>query len=109
SRAIVSTQSFHGPEVCSEHDRITLVGGYDMCDGLSPWHLFGHDKFPSFEVPSALTQHDHYLKREINVAVQILMQRVEAAGSIFQDQACWAALFGLLATLEQGAVYFRKC
>lgn len=65
-----------------EHDRVTHPQRHDMQAGLHPRALFGQDEFAALEILSGLGQQDRHLKREMEVAVKILMEAIIIAGTI---------------------------
>src|SRR5262245_27151935 len=75
-----------------EGHTITTTKRHDLRSGLHSWPLLGQDELPTGEVFIWLGEQNRHLQREHMLAVEVLMQRVEVALDILQQERCWACL-----------------
>src|SRR5687767_4162726 len=80
--------------------------GEDMRPALRPRALPHQHELAPFEV---VAEHRQRLEREVDVAVDVLLQRVPVPGAVAQDQRRRALLAGLVAAGEQLLVREREC
>jgi hypothetical protein len=78
------------------------VQGYDRGARLHARALFGQDELAAVEVLAGFGQQHRDLQREDVLAIEILMQAVEVARPVPQQQRRRAGLAGAVAALEEG-------
>jgi len=91
-----------------EDHRITLVRGKHFNARLPARLLLTEHEFAALEIPAALTQEEGDLKRKDDIAVQILVQTIEIAGAVFQEQRGWALLPRAVTLFDEVGELFRK-
>jgi hypothetical protein len=90
--AIVAFRALDRPVVHGEGHRIALPQGYHLGPALHAWPLLGQDKLAACEIAFGFREQDCSLQRECEVAVKILMQAVEVARHVLQQQRRWPRL-----------------
>jgi hypothetical protein len=75
-----------------EGDGITLPKRYDLRAALHPWPLLGQHELATGEVHAGLREERGDLDRECEIAVEILVEAVEVAGDVLQEQRRWTSL-----------------
>jgi hypothetical protein len=81
-----------------EQNGVTLLQGDNL--GARPAsHGFGHHEFTPGEVSSGFGEQDGDLQRKDAIPVQVLVQAVIVAGTVFKDQRCGAGLSSLMTAL----------
>ena len=83
-----------------EQDGIALLQGDDFDAALHARALFGQHKFAAAEIPARLRQQHRHLQRECQLAIQILMQTVEVAGDVLQQQRRWPKLASIVTEFQ---------
>jgi hypothetical protein len=90
--AIVAFRTLDRPVVHGEGHRIALSQRYHLGPALHAWPLLGQDKLAACEIAFGFREQDCNLQRECEVAVKILMQAVEVARHVLQQQRRWPRL-----------------
>ena len=90
-----------------EGHRVALFQSNHFRSRLHAWPLLGEHKFSSSEVPPRLRQQNCDLDREDMLAIEILMETIEIARSVLQEQRCRPTLSGAMAALKKIGVRFR--
>jgi hypothetical protein len=83
--------------VNGEQDRIALLERNYLNAALHSRALFRQDEFATRKIPVGLGQQNGGLQREGEIAVQVLMQAIEVAGCVLQQQRRGANLPGVMA------------
>src|SRR3984893_2688247 len=83
---IVAFRALDRPVVHSECHRVTLPQRHDLGPALHARPLLGQDKLATGEIASWLGEQDGDLQWESNLAVKVLMQAVEVARHVLQQQ-----------------------
>jgi hypothetical protein len=78
--------------VHGEHYRIVKSQRYDFSSALHPRALFGEDEFALGEITFRFREQNRDLQRECEVAVNILIQAIEVARHVLQQQRRWPRL-----------------
>ena len=102
--AVVSLRPAHRAVVYGKCHRITLPERYDLNAALHARPLLRQDKLPTCEVFFRLRKQRRDLDRECEIALEILVQAVEVARDILQQQRRRAGLTGRVASLEEGGM-----
>ena len=89
------------PIVDGEGHGIALGEGHHLDAALHARPLLGQREFAAGEVAARLRQQDRDLDRKGEVAVEVLVQAVEVAGDILQQQRRRARLAGRVAALQE--------
>ena len=80
-----------------EQDRIALLQRHDFDAALHPRTLLGQDEFAAGEILAGRGQQNGRLQREREFAVKVLMQAIEVAGRVLQQQGRRPNLPGIMA------------
>src|SRR5262245_21488967 len=102
--AIAALGALDGPVVHGEGDRIALPERHHLGAGLHSGPLLGEHELAAGEIDAWFRQKDRDLDRKGELAVEILMQAVEVAGNILQQERRRPCLAGSVASLEEGRV-----
>jgi hypothetical protein len=86
---------------------LALMKRNDLDAGLHPWALFGKDKLASGEVNRGSAEKKCSLYGEDEIAVEILVETVEVAGIVLQQQRCGTGLSRAVALGEELLVIGR--
>src|ERR1700676_2519902 len=105
--AIVSFGALNRPVVDREGNGIALAQPNDLGTTLHPRTLLGQDELAAGEILPRLGEKDRHLDRECEVAVEILVEAVEVAGDVLQQQGRRARLALIVTLLEEGGVFAR--
>ena len=97
--AIVAPAALHRTIVDGKSDRIALAQWHDLGPALHSRSLFCQHKLATRKILSGFGEEDCHLKREREVAVKILVQAIEIAGYILQQEGCRPRLALLVALL----------
>src|SRR5580700_17404 len=84
--SIKTAATFHWTIACGKYKNLPLLGGNDFRFRLSAGLLFHNDEFAAFVVCSGLAQKAGQLQREGNGPVYILVETIEIAAFIVQQQ-----------------------
>src|SRR5262249_19110058 len=106
-RPVKAAGALHRAMVNREDYCVTLIGSEHFDAGLAARLLFRENKFAAFKISSMLAQKEGDLKREENLAVQILMQAVEVTGTVLEDQRRRASLARGVTLLGERRKVFR--
>lgn len=87
--------------VDSEGDSVALAQRHNFDAALHARPLFGQREFSARKIAPRFGQQDRHLDREGEIAVEILMQAVEVAGYILQQQRRRPDLTGMVALLKE--------
>src|SRR5215831_19763659 len=98
---IVALRTSHRPVMDGEGDSITLSKGHNLGAALHARPLFGQDELPTGEIHAGLREENRDLDRECEIAVEILVQAVEVARDVLQQQRRRARLSESVAPLEE--------
>ena len=79
--AVVALRALNRPVVDCEGHGIALAERHDLSSALHARALFGQDELAAGEVAAWLREQDRHLDREREIAVEILVQAVEVAGT----------------------------
>src|SRR5437667_3255368 len=77
---------------------------YDFRPRLHARPLLGENEFAAAEVDAGLLQQNRHLEREDVFAVHVLVQAVEIAGNILEQEGSRPDLAGRVAPLEESGV-----
>src|SRR5580704_7418065 len=102
--AIAALGALDRPVVDGEHDGVALLERHDLRPALHARPLLGQHELAAGEVLAGLRQQDRDLQRECEIAIQVLVQAVEVAGHVLQQQRCWTRLSSLVALLQEVGV-----
>ncbi len=81
-RAVEATRTSNGTIPCRDHDCFTLRGNDHVWSALRSRSLFNQHQFSALIVIAMLAEREDHLEREEELAVQVLVQAIEVAGSI---------------------------
>ena len=99
--AVVAPSSANWAMVDGKDDCVAAIRVKRFDAGLLARALLAKDKLAAVKIFAALTQKNRKLKRENEFAIEILMQTVEIACTIFQKQGRRPRLAGVMALLEE--------
>ena len=102
--AVIALRPLHGAIMHGEDHGIALRKRHDFGATLPARPLFGQDELASAEIPARLRQQDRDLDREGELAVEILVQAIEVAGNVLQQERCGTGLAGFVASLQEGGM-----
>src|SRR5262245_58509714 len=105
---IEPARSPDGAMAGGDHDRFTLRGNDYVRCALSPRALLDQHELASLVVAALLAEREDHLEGKEELAVQVLVQAVEIAGSIAQQNRCGSPLPACMAELEEGAQVGRE-
>src|ERR1041384_1641324 len=91
-RAIIAAYAADRAMVDRKDDRVAAVGVERFGARLLSRALLAKDKLAAVKLLAALAQKHSKLKRKDDLAIEILMQTVEIAGAVFQEQRRWPFL-----------------
>ena len=86
AHAVAAARAAHRPLVDGEHHGIALAQRHHLDPRLLARALLGQHELAAGEVAPGLGQQDRHLQREDMLAVEILVQAVEVAGPVLQQQ-----------------------
>src|SRR6266851_6941874 len=98
---IVAPGPSHGTIVHGKSDRIALAQRHDLGAALHARSLLGQHELAPREILSRFREKDRQLKRKGEIAVKILVQAIEVAGTVFEQQRRWPGLSFIVALLEE--------
>src|ERR1700676_2349332 len=90
--AIETARPLHWAVSRGDSHRLTLFKADCVTDRLRAGLLFHQQQLAPSELFVRLAQTDHDLKRKKDLAVQILVEAIEIAGGVTQQQGCGALL-----------------
>src|SRR5688500_18443914 len=100
---VMSVNAAGGPEVGWKKDHVALSRSEHDRLRLRTRYLLSQDKFPARVIDVRLIQKDGQLDGKKDLTVKVLMQRIEAALSVFQDKRRRLGLpVGTAAVLQGG-------
>ena len=82
-RAIISARGAQRTMSYRENHRFTLCERYHMRTRLHPRALLCEQEFAAFKIALRRRQENRELKRENQIAIQVLMQAIVAASRVF--------------------------
>ena len=97
----MATGSGGGPVAGSENDGFAEAGPHDVRDRLSARLLFDEDEFAAGEVAIGFAQEEDGLEGEDDLAVEVLVEAIEIAGSVLEQKRGGASLSGGVAALGE--------
>src|SRR5260370_12493767 len=103
-----SAGAFDRSMVDREDHRLALLQRHDFAPRLRPRPLFDEQELAAGKVRLGVTEQHRQLQRKYEVAVQILVQAIVIAGSVFEQERGWPLLAGFVALLEIGGERRRK-
>ena len=106
--AVKAAAAFHGTIPRGEYKDLPLLGGDDFRFRLSPGLLFYDDEFAAFVVRSGLAQKAGQLQRKGDGSVYILVETIEIAAFIMQEQRSGPGLSIIRAGLEKAGMALGK-
>src|SRR5437763_10145277 len=95
--AVETARAFHRAVAGGEEDSLAFTGRNDFGFRLRARLLLDQNEFYALPVAAGLTQREDHLQRESDVAVEILMQAIVAAGLVVQHERRRASLSGAMA------------
>ena len=87
-----------------EIDGLALPKRHHLGPALHPRPLLAEDELAAGEIVARLGQEDGHLQGKGKLAVEVLVQAVEVAGDIFEQQRRRPRLAGCVAGSEEGGV-----
>src|SRR3954453_13643876 len=102
--AIIAVSALDRPIVDGEGNPIALAQRHHFGTALHARALFGEHEFAAVKIPPRLGEQDCDLKWESQIAIEVLMQAIEIAGHILEQQRRRARLTGIVALLQKSAV-----
>jgi hypothetical protein len=91
----------HRPVMNSECHCVALPKRHNLDAALHAWPLFGQGELATCEMRPGLREENCDLDRECEIAVEILVEAIEVARDVLQQQRRWAHLAGVVAPLEE--------
>src|SRR5579864_2445502 len=85
-RAVVPASALRRTITRGDDHRFTLLQSYHLPERLRPWTLLHQQQLPAGELLFRTAEAKNYLEGKDNIAVQVLMQAIEIAGSVVQQQ-----------------------
>ena len=89
-----------------EHERVALAQREDI-GSLSARGGLGHDEFTTLEIVAGLGEQDRHLQREDMLAIEVLVQAVEVAFPVFEDERGRSCLTCLMAASKKIVQFAR--
>src|ERR1700733_13198397 len=102
--AVMALRSLDRAVVDREGHAIALAQRHDFRTTLHARPLFGQHELATREVLAWLGEKYGYLNRECEVTIEVLVQAVEVAGNILQQQRRWTRLTGIVTSLKKRCV-----
>jgi hypothetical protein len=99
--AVIALRTLHRPIVDSEGHGISLPKRHDLDATLHARPLFVQGELAACEVRAGFREEDCDLDRKREIAVQILVEAIEVARDILQQQRCRTRLAGIVALLQE--------
>ena len=107
SYAVVAAGAFYGAIPGGENNGLALLRADHFGFGLRAGLLFDEDKFSTFPVAARLAQKEDHLEGKADLAVEVLMEAVVAAGFVVQDQRSGFGLSGFVTDFQEGGMIGR--
>jgi hypothetical protein len=105
--AIYSLRAANGPVMHGKGHRVAPPQGHHGGARLHARPLLGEDELAAGEVLVRLRQQDRDLQGEDVLAIEVLMQAVEIAGTVLQQERCRVRLARIVTTLQKRPVRRR--
>src|SRR5260221_1689516 len=84
--AVVAARAFDRPIARRENDRLSAIGDNHLGLGLRARLLLDEHQFSAFPIAPLLAKQKYHLQWKADLAIEILMQTVEAPGLVVQHQ-----------------------
>jgi hypothetical protein len=98
---MVAARAFHRTIARSDDHGLALLQADGVTDGLRAGLLLYQEQFASGKLLVRLAQADHNLERKKDLAVQILVEAIEIAGTVMEQQGRRPLLARRVAALEE--------
>ncbi len=95
------------PVVDGKGNRVSLLERNRLDPALHSGPLLGQYELAAGEVTSGLRKKDCHLDGKGEIAIEILMQAIEIAGPVLQQQRRWPGLAGVMAEVEEIGMRLR--
>src|SRR5258708_28067767 len=105
--AVSSTSSLHRTVVNCEKHPVALLELRYFGPRLHAWPLLSQPKLSSGEIFTRACKQERNLERENEIAIQVLMQGVEVARVVLQQERCRPQLSCLMTLLQVFCMCFR--
>ena len=99
--AVGPARPLHRPMMHSKRNRVALPERNHLGPRLHSRPLLCQHELAAFEIAARLRQQDRDLQREHVLAIEVLVQAVEVAGFVLQQQRCRPGLPSLVTALEE--------
>ena len=99
--AVVALRALHWPVMDGEGHRITLPKRDDLSAALHARPLLGQDELTAGEVGAWFGEESRHLNRKREVAIEILVEAVEVARDVLQQERRWTRLTSSVASFEE--------
>lgn len=103
--AIVAARAFDGAVARGEDNRLTLIGEDHLRLGLGAGLLFDKDELAAVPVAAVLPEQKNHLQGKADVAVEILVETVVAAGLVVEHERGGLRLPGFVARFQESGMF----